>query len=46
VRKGFAIAEKHADALVTFAITPTSPHTGYGYVRRGREVEPDVHDVA
>jgi mannose-1-phosphate guanylyltransferase len=46
VRQGFAVANQHADALITFAITPTSPHTGYGYIRRGRELEAGVHDVA
>src|SRR5690606_17025957 len=24
-----------ADRLVTFGVTPTSPHTGYGYIRPG-----------
>jgi mannose-1-phosphate guanylyltransferase len=32
---GFAFAEAHAEALVTFGVVPTSPHTGYGYLRRG-----------
>jgi mannose-1-phosphate guanylyltransferase/mannose-6-phosphate isomerase len=31
--------------LVTFGITPTSPHTGYGYIRRG-EALGDGHEVA
>lgn len=29
------MAEEHADALVTFGITPTFPATGYGYIHRG-----------
>src|SRR5918996_5097921 len=33
--EGFAFAEEHAEALVTFGVVPTSPHTGYGYLRRG-----------
>ena len=32
---GFAFAEEHAEVLVTFGVVPTSPHTGYGYLRRG-----------
>lgn len=31
----FRLAEQDADALVTFGIVPDSPHTGYGYLRRG-----------
>jgi mannose-1-phosphate guanylyltransferase len=31
----FAFAEEHAEALVTFGVVPTSPHTGYGYLHRG-----------
>jgi len=35
VEEAFAIAEESADALVTFGVVPTSPHTGYGYLHRG-----------
>ncbi|HVP95674.1 mannose-1-phosphate guanylyltransferase/mannose-6-phosphate isomerase [Methanoregula sp.] len=28
------------DCLVTFGIKPTSPHTGYGYIRPGKELPP------
>lgn len=36
-RAAFHAAESLAhDHLVTFGITPTSPHTGYGYIRPGR----------
>ncbi|WP_067052298.1 mannose-1-phosphate guanylyltransferase/mannose-6-phosphate isomerase [Methanofollis ethanolicus] len=36
-RKAFRAAEALAqDHLVTFGIAPTSPHTGYGYIRPGR----------
>jgi mannose-1-phosphate guanylyltransferase/mannose-1-phosphate guanylyltransferase/mannose-6-phosphate isomerase len=36
-----AIAAKAAerDQLVTFAIVPRGPETGYGYIRRGEEIE-------
>jgi mannose-1-phosphate guanylyltransferase len=33
--EAFTFAEEHAEALVTFGVVPTSPHTGYGYLRRG-----------
>jgi mannose-1-phosphate guanylyltransferase len=32
---GFSVAEADPDALVTFGVVPTSPHTGYGYLQRG-----------
>lgn len=35
---GFAVAEADPDALVTFGVVPTSPHTGLGYLERGAEV--------
>ena len=36
-----AIALCQQQQLVTFAITPPEPHTGYGYIRQG---EPLVHE--
>ncbi len=44
LEEGFAVAEQHDDALVTFGVVPSSPHTGYGYLRRGPGLEghPDV----
>lgn len=47
--KAFITAISHAcnhalaDKLVTFGIVATAPETGYGYIRRGQEIE---HDVA
>lgn len=35
----FALAEKDHLALVTFGIVPTSPHTGYGYLERGTDLD-------
>jgi mannose-1-phosphate guanylyltransferase/mannose-6-phosphate isomerase len=32
IREAVPLAQ---DRLVTFGVTPTSPHTGYGYIRRG-----------
>ena len=45
---GFAVAEDHAEVLVTFGVVPTSPHTGYGYLRRGPTMPgyPDACAVA
>jgi len=45
VRQGFETADRHPDALVTFGIVPRSPHTGYGYVRKGRRLTDGVHEV-
>ncbi|MGP5712984.1 mannose-1-phosphate guanylyltransferase/mannose-6-phosphate isomerase [Vreelandella alkaliphila] len=33
VKKGQVLSQQ--DKLVTFGITPTTPHTGYGYIKRG-----------
>jgi mannose-1-phosphate guanylyltransferase len=38
LQEGFEVAEAHNDALVTFGVVPTSPHTGYGYLQRGKPV--------
>lgn len=45
LRKAYATAETHADTLITLGIRPTAPHTGYGYVQRGRQLAPGVHEV-
>ncbi|UYV14098.1 MAG: mannose-1-phosphate guanylyltransferase [Phycisphaera sp.] len=39
VRQGFELVEQHPRTLVTFAIEPTHPATGYGYVRRGEAID-------
>ncbi len=36
ITSGLQAAETHPESLVTFGITPDSPHTGYGYVHRGQ----------
>lgn len=46
IRAGLEAAEQHPDSLVTFGIRPRSPHTGYGYLRRGPAVAPPVYRVA
>lgn len=38
VAAGFRLVEEDARRLVTFAITPTFPATGYGYVERGAPI--------
>jgi mannose-1-phosphate guanylyltransferase len=38
---GFGVAEALPDALVTFGIVPTSPHTGLGYIEVGEPVGDD-----
>lgn len=45
VERAFAMAERFSDALVTFGIKPTHPHTGLGYVQRGEMIEPGVFAV-
>lgn len=39
VRRGFELVEREPRTLVTFAIEPTHPATGYGYVRRGEAID-------
>jgi len=31
--------------LVTFGIVPSSPHTGYGYIKKGKKIEDDIFAV-
>ncbi len=47
LEEGFALAEERPDALVTFGVVPTSPHTGYGYLHRGAALpgHPDICSV-
>jgi mannose-1-phosphate guanylyltransferase len=44
LEEGFSMAEESADVLVTFGVVPTSPHTGYGYLRHGDPM-PDRPEV-
>jgi mannose-1-phosphate guanylyltransferase len=39
--RAFSFAER-TDHLVTIGISPTEPHTGYGYLELGEEIEPGV----
>ncbi|MBN2563173.1 MAG: NTP transferase domain-containing protein [Phycisphaerae bacterium] len=45
IKRGFAAAVEDADALVTFGIKPTEPHTGLGYIERGGPHTPGVWTV-
>lgn len=46
VRIGIDAAEAHEDALITFGIQPTSPHTGYGYIELADKLDDDIHNAA
>lgn len=46
ISAGMNAAEQFPAGLVTFGITPTSPHVGYGYILRGEPVASGVHRVA
>ena len=40
------LAEKNPDALVTFGIRPTWPHTGLGYIQCGSDLKDGVCEVS
>ncbi len=42
--RAYESAEKYGK-IVTFGIKPTHPHTGYGYIERGDEVESGLYTV-
>ncbi|AZZ99227.1 mannose-1-phosphate guanylyltransferase/mannose-6-phosphate isomerase [Pseudoalteromonas sp. R3] len=43
VNQGLALA--HSGKLVTFGITPDSPHSGYGYIQCGSPLKNDIGQV-
>lgn len=45
IARGYQMAERLPDALVTFGLKPLFPHTGLGYVHRGKAIEPGVYEV-
>jgi mannose-1-phosphate guanylyltransferase len=45
VQTACRVAEQHPEALLTFGIRPTWPHTGLGYIHCGRDVEDRVREV-
>ena len=46
INKGLEAVNEHPEALITWGITPTEPHTGYGYIRRGESLDQHVYRVA
>lgn len=44
IRQGEALAKM--DKLVTFGVIPTIPHTGYGYIKKGKPLSPTGFAVA
>jgi mannose-1-phosphate guanylyltransferase len=46
IQAGLEAVERFPQSLVTFGITPQSPHTGYGYLHRGELVAPGTWRVA
>jgi len=45
VRTAVRTAEENPQALLTFGIRPTWPHTGLGYIHCGKTVTDGVHEV-
>jgi len=45
VQRAFQTADAHSDALLTFGIRPTWPHTGLGYIHCGKTIADGVHEV-
>jgi mannose-1-phosphate guanylyltransferase len=43
--RGFELAERHPEALVTFGITPTAAATAYGYLQLGAPLDGDARLV-
>ncbi len=46
VGRAIVAADANPEALVTLGVRPGNAATGYGYVRRGREIEAGVFEVA
>lgn len=45
VRAAIQEVQNHPDALLTFGIHPTWPHTGLGYIHCGKTTRDNVHEV-
>ncbi len=41
-----AMPQARAGKLITFGIVPEQPETGYGYIRKGQQIEDDIYEVA
>ena len=46
LERGYAVAEAHDDALVTFGVVPDHPATGFGYLELGEPLTGDALVVA
>jgi mannose-1-phosphate guanylyltransferase len=46
LERGFAVAEAHDEALVTFGVVPDHPATGFGYLELGEPLTGDALVVA
>ncbi|MGC9454396.1 MAG: mannose-1-phosphate guanylyltransferase [Phycisphaerae bacterium] len=46
VRKAFDTVKEHPDALLTFGVRPTWPHTGLGYIHCGEKLDDGVKNVS
>jgi len=45
VQRGYETAERFGEALVTFGIRISEPHTGYGHIQRGQALADGVYEV-
>ena len=45
VRTALTAAEENPEALLTFGIHPTWPHTGLGYIHCGKTISDGIHEV-
>lgn len=45
LERAFAVVETDPRALVTFGVVPTEPHTGFGYLHRGKPLASGAYEV-
>lgn len=46
LRQGEKFLARNANYVITIGITPAYAETGYGYIERGQEISPGIHQVA
>jgi len=44
IKQAFSISNQ--ELLITFGIVPTKPETGYGYIKKGEQINQHIHKVA
>ncbi len=44
IKQAFSISNQ--ELLITFGIVPTKPETGYGYIKKGEQINQQIHKVA